>query len=104
MVPESWRRITLSRGRNKTIYASVCLKGGDGRILNSVCSFTLGQIHMALAEEQELGYFKQVFSVELVKGTLYSHKTKKNHKSRYLNPVSGGGNRKTRELCYCLRC
>lgn len=68
--------VTLGRGRNKTIYASVYLKGGDGRILYSVPSFTLGQIHMALAKEQELGYFKQVFNVELVKGTFYSHKTK----------------------------
>lgn len=68
--------ITLGRGRSKTIDASVHLKGRDGRILNSIYSFTLGQIHMALAKEQDLGYFKQVFNVELVKGTFYSHKIK----------------------------
>ena len=46
--------ITLGRGRSKTIDASV-YQGGDGRILNSIYSFTLGQIHMALAKEQDLG-------------------------------------------------
>lgn len=66
--------ITLGRGKSKTIDASVYLKGGDGRILNSIYSFTLGQIHMALTKEQD--YFKQVFNVELVKGTFYSHKIK----------------------------
>lgn len=65
-------RYTGQRKENKTIYASVYLKGGDGKMLNSIHSFTLGQIQVIfLAKEQKFGYGKQASNAEVVKQTFY---------------------------------